>query len=106
MAWVLALFVTLQGHPILYPYIVDLVQPDFMASVITYAALGIISLIVFKFIGSIIGRTIKESHIGALDRGLGILFGMARGMLLISFAYLLTTPFSRRMNIRICFIAL
>ena len=93
MAWVLALFVTLQGHPIVYPYIVDLVQPDFMASVITYAVLGIISLIVFKFIGSIIGRTIKESHIGALDRGLGILFGMARGMLLISFAYLLTTPF-------------
>lgn len=91
-AWVVALFVTLQGHPILFPYIVDLVQPDFMASIITYAVLGIGSLIIFKFVGSIVGKTIKESHIGALDRGLGILFGMARGMLLISFTYLLTTP--------------
>ncbi len=93
VAWVGALFVTLQGHPILFPYVVDLVQPDFMASMITYAALGIVSLIIFKFIAGIIGKTIKESHIGALDRGLGVLFGIARGMLVISFAYLLTTPF-------------
>lgn len=95
-AWVLALFVTLQGHPLVYPMARDIVQPDMMASVITYAGLGIISLMVFKFIGAIIGKTIKESHIGALDRGLGILFGMARGMLLISFVYLLTTPFFSR----------
>lgn len=74
----------------------DLVQPDMMASVTTYAGLGIVSLMIFKFIGAIIGKTIKESHIGALDRGLGILFGMARGMLLISFVYLLTTPFFSR----------
>jgi membrane protein required for colicin V production len=93
VAWVAALFITLQGHPYLFPYIIEYVQPEFMASVITYAALGIISLIIFKFIGGVIGRTIKESHIGALDRGLGILFGIARGMLLISFTYLLTTPF-------------
>jgi len=93
VAWVAALFITLQGHPYVYPYIVEFVQPDFMASVITYAALGIISLIVLKFIAGMIGRTIKESHIGALDRGLGVLFGIIRGMLVISFAYLLTTPF-------------
>ncbi len=96
IAWVLALFVTLQGHPILYPYIGGLVQPDIMASIISYATIGIISLIIFKYVGAIIGKTIKNSHIGALDRGLGILFGMARGMLLISFAYLLTTPFFSR----------
>ncbi len=93
VAWVAALFITLQGHPHAYPYVVQIVQPDFMASVITYAALGIISLIVLKFLAGIIGRTIKESHIGALDRGLGVLFGIVRGMLIVSFAYLLTTPF-------------
>ncbi len=95
-AWVLALFVTLQGHPIAYPYVVEIVQPDQMASLITYAALGIGSLILFKFLGSVIGKTVKESHIGALDRGLGILFGIVRGMFIVSFAYLLTTPFFSR----------
>lgn len=92
-AWVGALFVTLQGHPILFPYILEYVQPDFMASMITYAALGILSLMLFKFIAVMIGKTIKESHIGALDRGLGILFGFARGMLLISIFYLVSTLF-------------
>lgn len=92
-AWVGAIFITLQGHPILVPYVGEFVSPDFMASIITYAALGILSLMLFKFIAVMIGKTIKESHIGALDRGLGILFGIARGMLLVSFAYLLTTPF-------------
>ena len=93
VAWVAALFITLQGHPFVFPIIVEIVQPDFMASVITYAALGILSLIVLKFLAGLIGRTIKESHIGALDRGLGALFGIVRGMLIISFVYLLTTPF-------------
>ena len=77
----------------LYPYILEFVQPEFMASMITYAILGIVSLMLFKFIAVMIGKTIKESHIGALDRGLGVLFGIARGMLIVSFLYLLTTPF-------------
>ena len=93
VAWVAALFITLQGHPHAFPYVAELVQPDFMASVITYAGLGIITLIILKFLAGVIGKTIKESHIGALDRGLGVLFGIARGMLIVSFAYLLTTPF-------------
>lgn len=93
VAWVAAIFITLQGHPVLYPFVVDFVQPDFMASMITYAALGIISLIIFKFAAVMIGKTIKESHVGALDRGLGVLFGIARGTLIVSFLYLLTTPF-------------
>lgn len=92
-AWVGALFVTLQGHPLLFPYITEFVQPEFMASMITYAALGILSLMLFKFVAVMVGKTIKESHIGALDRGLGILFGIARGMLVVSLLYLLTTPF-------------
>lgn len=93
MAWVAAIFITLQGHPYLYPYIVSVVQPEFMASIVTYAALGILSLLIFKFFAVMTGKMIKESHIGALDRGLGALFGMARGMLIVSFLYLLTTPF-------------
>ena len=93
MAWVAAIFITLQGHPILFPTVVDYVQPDFMASMITYAALGIISLIIFKFCAALVGKMIKESHIGALDRGLGVLFGIVRGTLLISIVYLFTTPF-------------
>ena len=92
-AWIGAIFVTLQGHPILVSKISTFVQPDFMASMVTYATLGILSLIVFKYIAVMIGKLIKESHIGALDRGLGVLFGIARGMLLVSFCYLLTTPF-------------
>ena len=93
VAWVAAIILTLQGHPYLYPYIVEYVQPDFMASIITYAALGIFSLLIFKFVAVMAGKLIKESHIGALDRGLGALFGMERGMLIVSFLYLLTTPF-------------
>ncbi|MBT5185213.1 MAG: CvpA family protein [Kordiimonadaceae bacterium] len=93
VAWAAAIFITLQGHPHLFPIVLEYVQPDFMASMIAYAALGILSLIIFKFIAVITGRTIKESHIGALDRGLGVLFGITRGMLLVSFLYLLTTPF-------------
>ncbi len=95
-AWVLALLVTLQAHPFVYPFVVELVQPDQMASMITYAGLGIGSIIIFKYLAGVIGNTVKESHIGALDRGLGVLFGIVRGMFIVSFVYLLTTPFFSR----------
>ncbi|WP_417318089.1 CvpA family protein [Emcibacter sp.] len=92
-AWAGAIIITLQGHPVVSPHTYKLIQPEIMADIITYALLGIGSLVIFKLIASTVGRRIKESHIGALDRGLGILFGTLRGMLLICFVYLLTTPF-------------
>ena len=55
VAWVAAIFITLQGHPYLYPYIVAVVQPEFMASIVTYAALGILSLLIFKFFAVMTG---------------------------------------------------
>ncbi|WP_321391400.1 CvpA family protein [Emcibacter sp.] len=97
-AWAGAAIITLQGHPIASPYAYELIQPELMADIITYALLGVVSLVVLKLIAGAIGRKIKESHVGALDRGLGILFGTLRGMLLICFIYLLTTPFISAKN--------
>tara|TARA_B100001939_G_scaffold331712_1_gene329981 strand:- start:3999 stop:4646 length:648 start_codon:yes stop_codon:yes gene_type:complete len=88
-----AIFLTLQGHPLVAPYAYQLIRPEFMADILTYALLGVLSLVLLKLIASTIGKKIKESHVGAVDRGLGVLFGLARGILLICFFYLLTTPF-------------
>lgn len=93
VAWAGAVFITLQGHPFLAPYAYKLISPEFMADIILYAFLGIFSLMALKYLATAIGDRIKKSHIGALDRALGTLFGLVRGMLAVSFLYLLATIF-------------
>jgi len=97
-AYVGAIFLTLQGHPFVAPYVHDLVKPELIADVITYALIGIVSLAALKFLASFLGGMVKDSHIGALDRAMGVLFGLARGIFLISFIYLITTPFISKNN--------
>ncbi|MFC7050606.1 CvpA family protein [Emcibacter nanhaiensis] len=92
-AWAGALILTLQGQPLAAPYARELIQPDIMASIISYALLGVVSLMLLKFIATFIGRKIKESHVGALDRSLGVLFGILRGMLLICVIFLVINTF-------------
>ena len=92
-AWAGAIIITLQGQPLIAPHARELIQPDFMASVISYALLGVVSLMLLKFLATVIGKKIKESHIGALDRGLGVLFGLLRGMLLICAVFLIVNTF-------------
>ena len=66
--------------------------------IISFVGILLGSLIILKILAGFLGKQVKDSSIGALDRGLGILFGVARGMLLISFIYLLTTPFISKNN--------
>jgi len=92
-SWAGAAIFTLQVHPMIAPKAYEFISPKFMADIVLYALLGMSSFIMLRFLAGKIGDSIKQSHIGALDRALGILFGLVRGMLLISITYLVVTLF-------------
>lgn len=87
-AWGGAAFATLYGLPLFRPYVREHIKPDALADTILVFALAIISLIILKMIARMIGDRVRRSKIGALDRVLGILFGLLRGLLVVCIAYI------------------
>lgn len=66
----------------------ELIQPDWLADAVLVGATFIIVLIVISFITVRLTDFILDSRVGAIDRTLGLLFGVARGLVLVAVAYL------------------
>ena len=53
----------------------------------------ILSLVILSYISHAISEKVKASSLGALDRSLGIFFGIARGVVLLGIAWLIFVQF-------------
>lgn len=87
-AWAGALLVTIIGFAPISPYVRDILDPVELADILTLAGLFIGSLILFKLIAEAVGNAVKSSFVGFLDRSLGALFGLLRGLIIVSVVYL------------------
>jgi membrane protein required for colicin V production len=79
-AWVAAALAALWG----FPYAKDIARKYISITIL-------VTLIICAAISHAIARNVRGSTFGALDRSLGLLFGLLRGAVLICFAYLLFT---------------
>src|SRR3979490_1204632 len=86
-AWGTAALVTLYAFGKLLPTAKTYFNNDTVASVVVVAGVFIGTLIVGSIITVRISDMILDSRIGALDRTLGFLFGLARGLLIVVVAY-------------------
>lgn len=91
-AWIGAAIVTLY----FFPSVAEQLQPKFKSAVIAagFSTLGIYvaALMAFSLINSLILKFVKSgSDVGLLDNWLGLIFGAARGALLISLSFFLMT---------------
>src|ERR1700760_2297084 len=86
-AWGTAALVTLYAFSKLLPTAKTYFNNDTVASVVVVAGVFVATLIVVSVITVRISDMILDSRIGALDRTLGFLFGLARGLLIVVVAY-------------------
>jgi membrane protein required for colicin V production len=87
-AWGTAALVTLYAFSKLLPTAKTYFNNDTVASIVVVAGVFVGTLIVVSIITVRISDMILDSRIGALDRTLGFLFGLARGLLIVVVAYL------------------
>src|ERR1700759_1236658 len=87
-AWGTAALVTLYSFNKLLPTAKSYFNNDTVASVVVVAGVFVATLIVVSVITVRISDMILDSRIGALDRTLGFLFGLARGLLIVVVAFL------------------
>ena len=87
-AWVGAGFFAAWAHP----YVIDrfhgwISNPD-IADPVAYGAMFLICLIFLSIISGMVCSLVSGSMLSGLDRTVGMVFGIVRGIVMISFAYL------------------
>src|SRR5438045_5754930 len=87
-AWAAAALVTLYSFSRLLPTAKTYFNNDTVASVVVVVGVFVGTLVVVSVITVRISDMILDSRIGALDRTLGFLFGLARGLLIVVVAFL------------------
>jgi membrane protein required for colicin V production len=86
-AWGAAALATLFAYPRLYPAAQGWFNNDIVAKIAVVAGVFIGTLIAVSIITVRISDMILDSRIGALDRTLGFLFGLGRGLLIVVAAF-------------------
>ena len=87
--WIGAALVALYGFTPLRPHARDLLGPTLIADIALGAVLFLFALIVFSLITHAIASRVRGSALSAVDRSLGLVFGIVRGGVLVCLAYLL-----------------
>lgn len=87
-AWLIAAGVTLYGYARVEVYVRDYVTNDLLAKAIAIGGLFLITLLIVSLFTVKISDLVLDSRVGALDRSLGFLFGLARGLVIMVVAFL------------------
>jgi len=87
-AWVGAALATLYGFPHAQPHARDLIAIDLVADIVAGAAIFLVVLVLLAVLSRMLGARVQQSSLGALDRSLGLVFGVARGIVILAAAWL------------------
>src|SRR3954463_12860011 len=87
-SWAAAALLTLYSYPKLKPVVLQYFSNDIVASAVAIGGVFLGTLLVVSVVTIRISDMILDSRVGALDRTLGFLFGLARGLIIVVIAYL------------------
>jgi membrane protein required for colicin V production len=90
-SWGIAALATLYSFQKLLPFAKTYIESDTLAAGAVIGGVFIGTLIVVSILTTRISDMVLDSRIGALDRTLGFLFGLARGLLIVVVAFLFFT---------------
>ena len=83
LSWIAAFIVASRFYPQLSEYI-TFSNDDLTRKVIASIVLFIVTLIVLGFVASTISSLVKKAGLSSFDRLLGVVFGVVRGILIVS----------------------
>lgn len=89
LAWVIAGLAALFLHKSMLPFTLQYISHEKIALGVTIAAIFLVTLVIMSLITVQISDLVLDSRIGALDRTLGLIFGVVRGFLICVIGWVL-----------------
>ncbi len=86
-AWILAAVATLYSYGKLLPYAKQYFNSDIVAAVAVVGSVFLLTLLIVSVFTIRVSDMVLDSRVGALDRTLGFLFGLARGLIIVVIAF-------------------
>jgi membrane protein required for colicin V production len=87
-AWIIAAIVTLYAYPKVLPIAQGYFSSTIVSTGIAVGGVFLLTLLIVSIITVRISDLVLDSRIGALDRTLGFLFGLGRGLIIVVVAFL------------------
>jgi len=87
--WVGAIFATLYGFAYVEEYTSQWISTVWLSWIAASVTIFIPTLIILALISHVLSGQVRDSALGAVDRSLGFLFGLFRGVIIVCLAYLL-----------------
>ncbi|HTW27262.1 MAG TPA: CvpA family protein [Acetobacteraceae bacterium] len=88
-AWVGAILAGVLGFHLAQPFFRRMIANPDIADPVAFGAIFLVTLIILSIVARTIGMAVRRSALGGLDRTLGLVFGFARGAVLLVAAYIL-----------------
>lgn len=88
LSWIGAGILSMHVYPWLKPWAKYHISNDTIATIVTFVAVFIALLIVFKVATRTLATSIRGGPLGSLDRGLGVVLGLLTGFVVLSSLYL------------------
>ncbi|MBC6404339.1 MAG: CvpA family protein [Rhodospirillales bacterium] len=88
-AWIGAAVATIYGFPFAQPYARELIDISLLADIAVGVTIFLVSLVVLTLFAKLLAELVQGSRLSAIDRILGLLFGMARGAAIVCLAWLI-----------------
>jgi membrane protein required for colicin V production len=87
-AWLIAAIVTLWAYPRLSPVVHHYFNSKMVSIALTVGVVFLVTLLVVSIATVKISDMVLDSRVGALDRTLGFLFGLGRGLIIVVVAFI------------------
>ena len=86
--WVASAYAAIRLTPIFQPMLAGIVEPSWVALIAGFVGTFLIVLVPLSMLTHRFAEFVKRSEIGAIDRALGFVFGIGRGLVIVGLAYI------------------
>lgn len=90
-SWLVAALAAVFFWPVTKPFARALLEPYILADILALIGVFFLILIPASFVSFRLSEIVRESKAGPLDRSLGFVFGLARGLLVVGLGYVVFT---------------
>ena len=100
VVWAAAIIVSFLFYQYIAGLLVNVIHSDSVRLVVSFVGLFLATLILGMLINYLIGQLVSNTGLSGTDRVLGVIFGVARGVLVVVLLMMLTglTPFSKEQS--------
>jgi membrane protein required for colicin V production len=91
--WVASAYAAIRLTPIFQPMLAGIVEPSWLAWIAVFVGTFLLVLVPLSIMTHRFAEVVKRSEIGAIDRALGFVFGVGRGLVIVGLAYIAYASF-------------